>query len=173
MSDQSSSITDRIFSIARTQPGWFTKGVAYEKRDRIVDATGAYMKAMDIDAKTLEGVDAALRLGILHYNKSAYTEARKFLEKAAERSTEERLMEIKALSYLYIGKITMAENKPDEAARIFMGIAVLYNNPEVVPESLYLASEAFKLTRKPLERRRMITELIERYPDSEWRKKIK
>ena len=56
--------------------------------------------------------------------------------------------------------------KPAEAARYFMRVAILYDDAQIVPECLYQAGLAFGKSENPEEQRKAFQELLKRYPDS-------
>lgn len=58
-----------------------------------------------------------------------------------------------------------------EAAKAFMLVAILYDDPKYVPPSLYKASECFLKLNQTDEATKAMQELRSRYPNSEWAKK--
>ena len=68
-------------------------------------------------------------------------------------------------------KALKAQGNLDGAARHFLSVAVLFDDPVLVPECLDEAAEAFAKVGRKDESDKVVKELLERYPDSEWAKK--
>jgi len=64
------------------------------------------------------------------------------------------------------GEILLSRGQPEKAARLFMTVAVLHNDPELTPKALVEAHQAFKKAGNVLESRKALRELIERFPES-------
>jgi len=64
------------------------------------------------------------------------------------------------------GEILLSSGQPEKAARLFMTVAVLHNDPELTPKALAEAHLAFQKAGNVLESRKALRELIERFPES-------
>jgi TolA-binding protein len=51
-----------------------------------------------------------------------------------------------------------------------MSVAVLFDDPEVVPECLFEAAQAFRRLNRNAESEKAMDELRSRYPESRWAK---
>lgn len=155
------------------QIGWYLGGLSRERAGRSGEADQAYRHALEIDAKSPEGARAALRLGTLLVEKGQTEAAVPFLEKAGEWAAEPALADIRAQAYFGLGRAAEYAGDWHRANRYYMSVAILYDDPKLAPEALYKAAVALGKLDKQMERRRTLAELLERYPDSEWARKVK
>ena len=70
-----------------------------------------------------------------------------------------------ARSRLLSGRILSSRGNTDEAARMFMTIAVLYDDPEITPDALKRAMAAYQKSGNAVEAKNAQRELEKRYPD--------
>lgn len=153
------------------QIGFVLSGRALLAQDKKGEAREAYRKALEADVRTTLGPEAALRLGDLALEAREYDEAARRFAAAARWSDDESMPGARAHSYAGLGKAEVARTNLQSAARYFMSVAILYDDPEVVPECLYAAAGAFGKLGREADRRKALTELSERYPDSAHAKK--
>ncbi len=88
----------------------------------------------------------------------------------AQRLDEEALLLQPEGSYnadarMLSGEISMSKGDYDGAARAFLSLAVLYNDPAVTPRALELAAEAYRKAGNTFEAEKAAKELRERFPD--------
>ena len=155
-------------SPAWRQIGWYFAGRSRQELGRAAAAREAYEQSMNVEAATREGVEAALFLGQVASGEGDWQKARAAWSAAAERASTDDMADIRARSYFGLGQAAAAQEQWDEAARSFMGVAVLYDDPTLAPEALFRAAEAFGKVGRAAERDRTLAELRERYPDSSW-----
>ena len=67
-----------------------------------------------------------------------------------------------------LGRNAEDQAKWEDAARYFMSIAVLYDDPELSPEALLRAARAYKALNRAADAERTHAELKQRYPQSTW-----
>ncbi|HEY5793078.1 MAG TPA: tetratricopeptide repeat protein, partial [Chthoniobacterales bacterium] len=88
---------------------------------------------------------------------------------AAKRADECLLLQpegaMNAQARLLSGRILAARGDNDEAARAFMTIAVLYDDPQITPDALKRAAAAYQKAGNALEAQNALKELEKRYPD--------
>ena len=153
------------------QRGYYLLGQALAGQQKNTSAMDAYKKAMQQEARTPEGARAALQLGMLALDAQAFTDAEEAFRTAAKWASGSGMMVIRARSYYGLGMTELERRNYDEAARYFMSVGVLYEHPDLVPECLYRASEAFRQAGQSKKQQKVIKELQQRYPDSSWTKK--
>jgi len=158
-------------SNADLQRGYYFLGQALAGQQKTTSAMDAYKKAMQQDARTPEGARAALQSGMLALETQSFTDAEEAFRTSAAWASGSDLMVIRARSYYGLGLTEMERENYEEAARYFMSVGVLYDHPELVPECLYLASEAFRQAGQPKKQHTVLEELQQRYPDSPWTNK--
>ncbi len=152
--------------------GYYLGMAALSSGDR-EGAAAAWDKAFAETTTTREGVLAALELGHLALAGGETTGAERYYSKAAELASDFDLIEVRAHSYFGLGQAARARQDWEEAARRFMSVGILFDDPELTPEALYYAMEAFGQSGKTQERARTARELQGRYPDSSWAGKAK
>lgn len=69
-----------------------------------------------------------------------------------------------AQSRLLSGRILAARGNQEEAARTFMTIAVLYDDPKITPDALRRAAAAYRKAGNAMESQNALRELEKRYP---------
>jgi len=72
-----------------------------------------------------------------------------------------------ALARFEIGNIKSRKKEFGEAAKQYMMVAILYDDPEISPKALFEAGTAFKRGGMPEKARKAFEELMEKYPDNE------
>lgn len=150
------------------QIGWYFAGRSAQAGGRLADARASYTRCLEQDAATREGAEAALYLGRAASAEQDWTAAEQAFTQAGERSTTEDLADVRARSYFGLGQAAAARARSEEAARYFMSVAVLYDDPELTPEALYRAAEAFQKLGRAADRDKALAELRQRYPQSTW-----
>jgi TolA-binding protein len=73
---------------------------------------------------------------------------------------------------LLLGEVSMASGDYPGAARAFMSVAVLYDDPAITPRALKRASEAYKRAGDLMEAEKALQELQKRFPDFQKTPKI-
>ena len=154
------------------QIGWYWVGRSREAAGEQDRALEAYARALDQDARTLEAAEAALRLGDLRLATGDAALAETAYQAAAERATDPEAMSLRARSYFGLGRAAAARENWEDAARFYMSVAVLYDDPELAPHSLFEAAVAFEKAGRSDEQRKALEELRARYPASGWSEKI-
>ena len=130
-------------------------------------AREAYRKAVDAPSGR-EPVEAAYRLGRLALTAGDRAEAESALTRAAERADSEELADLRSRSYFALAELEEAAGRLEAAARTFLSVALLYDDPELTPQALYRAARVLRQAGRVTEAEQTRRELRERYPDSEW-----
>ncbi|MCP5488155.1 MAG: tetratricopeptide repeat protein [Verrucomicrobia bacterium] len=158
-------LSDTSKDLRWQQLGWFMAGVARFRDGLTGDAIVALEKAVAADVAGRERAEAALLLGQAHQAEGDLDQAEQAYRQAAEWAGDDANLDIKASAYFDLGALYRDRDNPEEAARFFMSVAVLFDDPEQSPEALYQASEAFAKLGREQDRRHALQELQERYPD--------
>lgn len=79
---------------------------------------------------------------------------------------------MRARAYFGLAETAEAAGQFDKAARHFMSVAVLYDDPHWTPQSLYRASQLFGKLGKKAEQESTRRELLQRYPDSSFARQL-
>jgi TolA-binding protein len=149
------------------QIGWTLVGRAQIALDQSAKARAAFARALQEKAQTAFLTEAAWRLGELALTARQYKEAARHFTLAAESAEETDLgRSLRARSYAGLGRTAQAENRLEDAARFFMSVAILYDDPELTPECLHQAALLFEKLEQPERARQAARELAERFPES-------
>ncbi|HMP90126.1 MAG TPA: tetratricopeptide repeat protein [Kiritimatiellia bacterium] len=150
------------------QVGWYTAGVAAWARKDAKSARPAFRAAAELGLRTRETADSHFHLGLIALEEKKPGPAVAGLSRAAEHASDDAWMDIRAKAYLKLGVAHEALGEWADAARYYLGVGLLFDDAELTPESLYRAAGALHAQQQAKERDRVIKELKERYPDSEW-----
>ena len=90
-------------------------------------------------------------------------EAQAELEGAAKTAADDYALAMRAR--LELADVYAAQDKPLEAGKSYMAVAILYDDPAVVPEALTRAVENFEKAGRTADAAKAYEELKERYPD--------
>lgn len=161
-------LVERRIDPAWTQAGWTLIGRALRAQQKIQDARQAFTKALATPVSTPFAAEAALRLGEIALSEKSYDDADAYLRKAATLADDDASVGIRARAYAGLGRASKARSKLADASRYYMSVAILYDDPELVPECLYEAAKLFSEIGDLANAARAVTELRERYPDSKW-----
>lgn len=153
---------------AGRQIGWTLLGRARSAQNQPAEAILAFEKALACDARTAFGAEAALRLAELKLDAKDDSAATTYFERAAALAVDESMAGLRARAYAGLGRTAVARGDSESAARYFMSVAVLYDDAELVPESLYEAARALQQQGRPDDAQRAVDELRQRYPNSPW-----
>lgn len=153
---------------ARQQAGAVLAGRAHLASGRGEAAEAAFRRALETGALTPYAGEAALQLGDLALARKAAAEAARFFQQASDTAAGDAALAIRARAFMGLGRVADLAGNNADASKRFLSVAILYDDPELVPESLYLAAQAFDRLGRGEDREKVVRELAERYPDSEW-----
>lgn len=128
----------------------------------------AYQTAFEIPGGTPEGLEAGLELGSLLVAAGDGTQAEEVLLQVVERSREDGQLTQRAKATFLLGRASDLQEDYPSAARYFMSMAILYDDPDLSPEALYRAAEAYGRNGNIREQQSAMSELKSRYPESPW-----
>lgn len=154
-------------SPAWCQIGWFWAGQAAAEMGREGEALAAWGAAVGIPARTREGVEARLLMAKRALGRGDVGEARERYGEAAEAARED-MQDLRARAYFGLGEAAGAGGEWEDAARHYMSVAVLFDDPELTPRALAAAAAAYRELGEEGLRDAAIRELGERYPGSSY-----
>jgi len=93
----------------------------------------------------------------------------------AQKSVDEALMlqpegDLNGRSRIKAGDILMARKKPEEAAKVYESVAVMLDDPEITPEALEKAMDAWRACGREDEANKTLNKIKSRYPEY-WQRK--
>lgn len=153
------------------QIAWYLVGEARSGEGHTKEAAAAYEKALAVKAATREGAQSALAVGRLALEEKNFERAVRAYEQAGGLAQSAELIDIRAESYHGLGRTSWEQEKWEEAARYYLAVAILFDDPELTPDSLYHAAAAFAKIGREADQAKALAELKERYPSSSWARK--
>ena len=153
------------------QIAWCLKGRALMGLGKNDEARQAFERVVGIDFKSQAMAEAWLKLGQLTLAAGDAAKAKRAFEEAATLAASDTLLAIRVQAYAGIGRALKAQGDHAGAARHFLSVAVLFDDPDLVPECLAEAAKAFDTLGRKDDADKARKELKERYPDSEWAKR--
>ena len=148
------------------QIGWYWVGASQSRLGDDRAAAAAYEKAVAEKAETREGAEAQLLLASLDLKAGRRDKAAERYAAAAAAASGEDSLDLRVRAYFGLGETAEAAGEADKAARHFMSVAVLFDDPEWTPHALFRAGRLFGQVGKKAEQAEAWKELKERYPDS-------
>ncbi len=169
---------DRMVEVAEllarsAEPAWRQAGAVLAGRGHLASgrteaAEAAFRRALETGALTHYAGEAALQLGELALARKAGPEAERYFQQASDTAAGEAALAIRARAFMGLGRVAVLAGSNEDASRRFLSVAILYDDAELVPESLFMAAQAFDKLGRGEERDKVVRELGERYPESEW-----
>ncbi|HMP76520.1 MAG TPA: tetratricopeptide repeat protein [Kiritimatiellia bacterium] len=159
----------RAMAEQRVSPGWdqvahYLAGRAFSSLDQPDEAGAAFARSAQADASTAEGLEAAWRWGEWAVNAGRWDEAQRAFDLAATRASTPETAEIRARSYYGLGRVAEGREQWMDAARQYMAVAVLYDDPVLTPQALRAAARMFERAGQPAAAAQALRELKERHP---------
>jgi len=154
------------------QIGWHWAGASQSQLGQENDALTFYEKAVAEDADTREGAESQLLLAGLELKAGHLDRAMERYADAAGSASGEESLDLRARAYFGLGEAAEASGQLDKAARHFMSVAVLFDDQEWTPHSLYRAGTLFGQTDQTEKQTSAWAELVARYPDSSFAKQV-
>lgn len=154
------------------QIGWYWVGANQSELGDEKAAIAAFEKAVAEKAETREGAESQLLLAGLELKAGRHEKAAERFIAAAQAASGEESLDVRARAYFGLGEAAEAAGQPDKAARHFMSVAVLFDDPEWTPHSLFRAGTLFGQAGKKAEQAGAWSELKARYPESGFAKQV-
>jgi len=129
-------------------------------------ARGHLVQAVEIEARNQPGVEGNLALGDLYLRQLDQADAAAACYRSALEAAASEWPRLAARARLGLGRAALAAGNPAEAARQYLAVAVLYDDPELTPQALLDAGKAFLQAGDEPHAREAFGELRERFPDS-------
>ncbi len=167
-------LVDAAASDVWTQSGWVLVGRCALGRGDKRGARDAFEKANALPVSGPFAAEAALKLGelVLAADAAEAANALLYFQRAASLAGADGQLSVRAHAYAGMGEASEAVGDAEAAARYYMSVAILYDDAELVPQCLFRAATAFSSVSQTNAAKQAVAELRERYPESEWAKKV-
>jgi len=127
-----------------------------------------YGRAIEANAEGAYVPHAHLGRGMAFAALGQDAEAGKSLSEALKYDHE---IKVAMRARFELANILLKTRQLEEAAKAFMLVAILYDDPKYTPPALYKAGECFRAIGKTQDAEKAFLELTTKYPDSEWSRK--
>lgn len=164
-------LTETNAPAAAQQSGWSLLGQARLGLGEKAAAGEAFRKCLTFSNSNRAGAEAALALGDLAWGENSASNAMAYYAQAASLAADDSLLGVRAKAYAGLARGAEASGDTESAARYYMSVAILFDDPVLAPECLFKAAEAFRKLGREDDARKTTGELRERYPQSEWAKR--
>jgi TolA-binding protein len=128
------------------------------------DSFQSYLKLVKLPAPRAKGL---LSLAASQIGLGAPDDAQKSVDEALNLQPEG---EVSGLARIAAGDIQMARKRYEEAARVYESVAVILDEPEITPQALEKAVDAWRAAGKNEEAEKTLNKLKSRYPEY-WQRK--
>lgn len=142
----------------------YFKATAHQRQGQCDQAAALYDTAMSVKNNSLYVAQAMLGKAQCLAQMKEFDKAKALLDKVLLDYSEDGTITLKAR--FEMGNLLSLQGKLDEAAKFYMLVAVLYNEPYYCPESLYQAGLIFEKTNKLNDARNVYQEVIQLYTGS-------
>lgn len=159
------ALAEQQVSPGWTQIAWYLAGRAQLGLSKDKEAGASFKKSANVAATTAEGLEAAWRWGEWAAKQKNWDEAKQAFEQAAERAAAPETAEIRARSYYGLGRVAEGQGRWADAARQYLAVAVLYDDPNLTPDALDGAARMFAKNGDASAAEQARQELNQRYPN--------
>lgn len=143
---------------------YYIMGENYRRIGKSAEAVEYFGKAVKEDVPSPQRERCYLGMGRAYFDLGDNAKALEALETALAEHTDNTTG---ALARFEIGNIKFRKKEFEEAAKQYMMVAILYDDPEMSPKALFEAGTAFKKAGMPEKARKAFEELVEKYPKNE------
>jgi tetratricopeptide (TPR) repeat protein len=139
-------------------------GYAHLGQGSLEKAVESLQAAQTLEPTNQTGIEAALALGDLYRGDPGRLDQARNAFGTALQHAGGNWPELAARARFGLGQVAQDKGEPAEAAKQFMGLAILYDLPDLTPRALALAAEAFEAAGQPDAAQEARAELKRRYP---------
>jgi TolA-binding protein len=157
------SALGKIDNLQNVKPDfWFYLGDAATKLQNFPEAEEAYGKYLQTATDPAGKAKVLLALGAAKIGAHKPDDAQKIAEEIMKLQPEGR---VNAEARILLGDVQIERNNFDEAAKAFMGVALLYDDPAITPRALQKAASAYQRAGKVTEADQAAKQLHDKYPN--------
>ncbi|MDF3128699.1 tetratricopeptide repeat protein [Kiritimatiellaeota bacterium B1221] len=149
---------------ATRELGFYALAEGLAAEGEIAEAKKAWEQGLTFQSKTLEAVEAHLAYADFLLAQKEFALARTHYSETARLASGMEQGRLQALGMMGSGRVYQAEGNWEEAAKYFMSVAVLFDDPALSPEALQFAAEAFRRSGQEAKALAAEKELNTRYP---------
>ena len=124
--------------------GWYARARELASAGKPEAAARARERGLAFESESVESVEAGLAQGEALRRLDRLPAAKEVLERASRLASELERGRLHARALTGLASVEESMGNPGAAARLYMGVAVLYEDPEATPDALRKAAEAFR-----------------------------
>ena len=164
--DLSKAMTNEMRKPATRELGYYALAEAESRMGNPEKAVKAWEKGLAFDSGTLEAAEAHLKFADFLLEQENYPKSFTHYSEASRLASSLEEERYQALGIMGSGRVRMAQKNWPDAARYFMSVAVLYEDPVLSPEALRSAETAFRNAGQTANADAARKERETRYPES-------
>ncbi len=126
-----------------------------------------WMHGLAFKSTSSEAVQARLGLGDLYLEMGEHEKAKQRFGEASGMASTLEEGRLQATAMMRVGDAETAMKRYQEAARMYLGVAVLYQDEELTPLALQKAAEAYRDAGMPDRAQEILQQLDEDFPESD------
>jgi tetratricopeptide (TPR) repeat protein len=164
LAETAAAMTSEARAATTREIGFYALGRHALRLQKTDEAIQAFRSGLALGSQTLDAAEASYELGRLLNAGKEFPEAEERLSTAARLASqlEQGLLQARALHAL--GDVLAARERWEEAARMYMSVAVLYDEAEITPAALRAAAAAYEKAGRRAEAASALQEVQKRYP---------
>ena len=141
---------------------WFYLADAQTKQGKFSEAESSYEHYLQNASDPAAKVKALLALGATKIAAHKPDDAQKIADEIMSLQPEGK---VNAEARLLAGDVQVERGRFEEAGKVFMGVALLYDDPAITPRALQKAADAYNKAGKKAEADKASQQLHEKYPE--------
>lgn len=145
--------------------GYYGLAKEFGKQEQTNEAIEAWKSGLAFDSESLDSVQGGLQLASLYLETKEFENAYIEFMRATRLASALEEGALQAQGMMGSGRVRYLQSKWEEAARHFMSVAILYDDPKLTPRALQQAADSFRKAGQPAKARAAAEELDARYPD--------
>ena len=145
-----------------TEDDWLNLGRARNKLGKWRDAQSALEVYLKEATEPVPQAFGYLALGEAQLGASDYVQAQQSADHVLQLQPEGRL---NGQARMFSGDVAMARNDYDTAAKLFLSVSVVYDDPSITPRALEKAYRAYKAAGNDAQAAKVLNDLQSRFPE--------
>lgn len=157
-------MTEELRAASTREAGYYALAEIEYARGNTPAAIRAWRTGLNMGGARRRTAEAAYALARALLETGETEEAEDLFQQAMRWAARMEDSVLQARSMMGMGDLFARREAWEEAARMYMGLAVLFEDPELSPRALQRAAEAFQQAGRPGEARKALDELQTRFP---------
>jgi tetratricopeptide (TPR) repeat protein len=147
------------------ETGYYARAEVFKARGQLEEAVPAWRAGLQLEGRSRQAAAAAYGLGRAYMLMEEPDSSEDSFRKALQLAAGLEDARYQAMAMMGLGDLFSLRGDWNEAARMYMGLAVLFDDPELTPAALTQAAEAFTRAGRDTEAERALRERKTRFPE--------